>query len=174
MKRFTFKTSGDATILASPQPGFHAYKVGTDKFGRPSALAFRRADGSGLEISSFVYELGPRLEVGSLSLKTLSGGVDDNGFSELPKEFHRRVQFTILTAAIEDSEVESGLVIKGGQGEEIMILPGEMPYSLHILSSFFADPFGPEFDLAAYRRSGRSPEPRFARSPARRAHPGSH
>jgi len=111
-----------------------------------------REDGSGIKIRSFVYDVGPNLEVGSLLIEKCSQSDPKEKLIELPDNFKQATGIKILHIVEGDSNVESGIVSTSSMNEELFILPGEMPHSLHIQAPFFSDSFKSEYNLEYYKR----------------------
>ena len=152
MKHYFFELCGGIDLPDEFKTGFHFYSVICDKFARPFAIYLIRPNGSFLSFKSFVYDVGPRVEVGSLRIERGSEiGLQETPKS-LPEEFHKGVRYFSLNIKIECCEIESGIAIVSESGEELAIYPGEMPFSIHVRSKFFTDNFKPEFILSDYVR----------------------
>lgn len=157
MRNYFFERVGGINLAEEFKLGFRSYSVSSDKFARPFAICLIREDGSFLKFRSFTYNIASRLEVGSLLIEREAELAAPGEVQPLPEEFLRELRFSSLNIFVEDSEVESGIVITGESGEELTICPGEMPFSIHVQSRFFSDGFKPEFNLSDYVRADPKP-----------------
>jgi hypothetical protein len=155
MRHFSFKISTSLPVTEKLFTGLHLCMIRTDKFERPYSISLARQDGLCLRIRSFVYDIAPRTEVGSLLIEqttTLKDIDTATWVKEFPEGFGTDIRLFALNVTASESQVESGLAIVGHGKEEFLILPGEMPHSIHVQPPFYTDPFKSEFRLSDYAR----------------------
>lgn len=153
MRYFPFKTPDQLPLADFLRGGLRFFFIEADKFARPYALHIQRNDGLCVKLGSFVYEIAPREEVGSLLIEFENGFPPGRKSYEFPEEFRAEVRFSQLNITLEDAKIACGLALIGRSSAQMIVVPGEMPYSIHVESSFFTDSFKPEFNLADYHRS---------------------
>jgi|SRR5665213_3225667 len=154
MRHFSFKISTSLPITEKLFTGLHLCVVGIDKFERPYSISLIRQDGLCIRIRSFVYDIAPRTEVGSLLIEQTQTpkAMDAAWVKEFPEGFRTDIRLFALNVTAVESQIESGLAIVCRRKEEFLILPGEMPHSIHVQSPFYTDPFKPEFRISDYAR----------------------
>lgn len=98
------------------------------------------ADGTGLQVQSEMHDIIDWVEVGSLRFSRVIGtvsGVSESGVCEsvvseinLPNEFGAGLKASKLVLSTHGIAIESGVVIEGAGGNEIILVAGASPYTI--------------------------------------------
>lgn len=152
MRHFSFKMPNPLPLTDIFRCNIRSYVIISDKFSRPYILYILLDNGSCVKFRSITYTISTRIEVGSLLIELEEKAPPDQELFEIPVDFQDCVRLDQLNMTVNDSYIECGLAMIGKSGAQIIVVPGVMPYSIHIESPFFTDSFEPEFDLSEYRR----------------------
>jgi len=133
--------------------GISRVSIQADANGLPFAVTLWRQAEVGTRIESAMHDLAERVEVGVLSATRVNAPLADEVFVEVPIEFAESLALTKLIIEVESSRLESGIMLTGRNGRELVIVAGAYPYSLAILGlSDALERFEPEYPLDAYKR----------------------
>lgn len=128
--------------------GFYLEKA---KHQRSIALYLLGNGDQQIKIQSVMTDLEPRFEIGSLVFA--EGKSDENcQLHRVAQSFNDGLYLEKLVYRDEKFTVESGLLIKAGDGRKITILPGAFPYTIEILTDEFSEDFQPEYPVDSYKR----------------------
>ena len=132
--------------------GVRSFFVKREAHERPVALFFPQSDGLNVEVCCVMHDVAPRFEVGALCFKRVEGPL---GFSEevvLPDGFQKVRKVEKLLFEDEMISAESGVLITGENGLELVIAAGEFPYAVEFWFDGYEGDFRPEYDMREYRR----------------------
>jgi hypothetical protein len=119
--------------------------------GRPSVLFLWHPDGTCLRIANQMHDLADWLEVGSL----VFGDVGPTAPAEREVEIGADPLHVEKLILVEDNtRIESGIAIQLTATRELIVLPGEYPYSLAV-QGLWGDRsavFEPEYPVSRYQR----------------------
>lgn len=143
---------GDQTDVALTD-AIERISMKTDAQGRPFVVTLWHRSGAGTRITSTMHDVSERIEVGVLSATRVDAPLDDEEFFGAPTEFSVSLNLTNLFVDVERYRLESGFILTGRGGRELVIVSGAYPYSL-ALGGFGDAPhrFEPEYPLDDYKR----------------------
>lgn len=108
--------------------------------------------GLGVKIQSQVYDVSDRLEVGVLKFSRVKHPQLEEKKYSLQNLFAKGSKIQKLIIHESGCTLESGLMIEASNGDNIVIVPNAMPFSVAISSSIVKfDYFEPEYPLKDYR-----------------------
>lgn len=144
--------SGDQTDAGLAQ-GIASISIRMAAHRRPIAVTLWQSENVGTRIESIMHDVGERIEVGVLVATRVSAPFSDEAFVEAPDGFKEGMRLTKLYIDVEMNRLESGIVLTGRDGCELVIVAGAFPYSLAILGIGEAPHrFEPEYPLNSYKR----------------------
>ena len=144
--------SGDQTD-AGLMHGINRVSIRTAAHGRPIAVTLWQKTGGGTRIESVMHDLSERIEAGVLLTSRVSIPFGDELFIDTPGEFADGLTLTKLFIEAESYRLESGMVLTGCTGHELVIVAGAYPYSLAVRGlGDSPNRFEPEYPLASYER----------------------
>lgn len=133
--------------------GINNVSIQTDAHGLPFAITLWQSKGVGTKIESLMHDLAERVEVGVLSATRVDELNADEVLVDVSSDFSENLILTKLVIDVELHRLESGLILTGRHGRQIVIVPGAYPYSLAILGLGDAPHrFEPEYPLDLYLR----------------------
>ena len=133
--------------------GISRVSIQADAHGLPFGITLWQHADIGTKIESVMHDLAERIEVGVLSATRVSVPSAHEVFIAAPSEFAGDLKLTKLVIEVELQRLESGLILTGRGGRELVIVAGAYPYSLAILGLGEAPHrFEPEYPLASYKR----------------------
>jgi hypothetical protein len=133
--------------------GITRISIRTAAHGRPIAVTLWQSEAVGTRIESVMHDLAERIEVGVLVATRVSAPFADEVFVDAPSAFNEDMMLTKLFIEVETKRLESGVVLRGRDGCEIVIVAGAFPYSLAVLGIGEAPHrFEPEYPLNSYLR----------------------
>ena len=100
-----------------------------------SSVTLWTSDQQGLQIKSRMCDVAERTEVGVLSFGIINEINPEEVFYSLSKSFSNGTKFLKLIVNESGNTLESGLKIVASNGDQIIIVPNAMPYSLAISST---------------------------------------
>jgi hypothetical protein len=152
MTKITFGWTGSGdlnSVLLVPIVGVSLLEVAN----RPNVLTLHRADGSNIRIGSKMYDIGYRVEVGSLAFSPSTETAGNVITFDLASEPLRPLRVLRLRIRESGVQIESGVIIECEGNRRVVIVPGAYPYSLAIDGLFSrAHAFEPEYPLEKYQR----------------------
>lgn len=137
--------------------GFTRISINRLPHGHPSAIFLWHADGTGLMIRSEMHDIAERFEVGALIFSHAVATDSNAPLIDLPEEFSFDLKASKLVLSDQSVSAESGILLKGDHGGEIVILAGALPYALTVKAPFIIEAFEPEYDLSSYLREPMEP-----------------
>lgn len=151
-KTYTINRSGDQADFGLTR-GIARISIRTAAHCRPIAVTLWQSEKLGTRIESVMHDVAERIEVGVLVATRVSTPFADEVFVEAPSGFNEGMTLTKLFIEVEMNRFESGIVLTGRDGRELVIVAGAFPYSLAILG-IGEDPhrFEPEYPLNSYER----------------------
>jgi hypothetical protein len=148
----TIYRSGDQTDVGLAQ-GITRISIRTAAHGRPIAVTLWQSETVGTRIESVMHDVAERIEVGVLVATRVSAPFADEVFVEVSNAFKEDMVLSKLFIEVDKKRLESGLVLRGRDGCEIVIVAGAFPYSLAVLGIGEAPHrFEPEYPLNSYQR----------------------
>lgn len=149
---YTINRSGDQTDAGLTQ-GIASISIRMAAHRRPIAVTLWQSENVGTRIESVMHDVAERIEVGVLVATRVSAPFSDEVFVEAPSGFKEGMRLTKLYIDVEMNRLESGIVLTGRDGRELVIVAGAFPYSLAILGIGEAPHrFEPEYPLNSYKR----------------------
>jgi len=131
--------------------GFKSYSINYTSQAMIASLYLKLRNNSILNIYSETYDIGPWDELGYLVFEIISVEKTDVNFVKLDKKWLNIDKIEKLIYEDEDISIESGLVIKTGD-EELIIVSSVMPYNLELKAKFLDLEFKPECYINRYER----------------------
>ncbi len=157
MKHIGIIVDVDGDLSTELSSGFVSLSVARARLGHPTRVILWDKQGTGLRIESQMHDVAQRTEVGVLRFSRADESNIRSGEVKLPEEFALKTWPFLLTITESGVTAESGLVLKGALGGEVIVVAGAFPGTLTILGSTVAEPFDPEYALSAYNRSALNP-----------------
>jgi hypothetical protein len=157
MKKIPFIWNGENPLEHEITLPFHKIFLWIDeKHGRPMLLALLREDGSGIRVSSQMFDIAKWTEVGILEFDLVrSSQLTDGQIFELPEKFEAPITATKLTIVESEVMAESGIILTGQNGSEIIVLAGVYPYTIAVQGIIdLPHVFEPEYPLVDYTTTG--------------------
>ncbi|MEM5299644.1 hypothetical protein VSR82_35735 [Burkholderia sp. JPY481] len=120
--------------------------------GRPISVKLWRSDGTGIRVRCRMYDVAERVEHGVLEFEPLAENGGDDAVIDLPDDMHGKC--TVAKLVLNDDGVvcESGLVIRGSRGGELIVVAGVYPHTLAVNVAKAFGPFEPEYPMEKYAR----------------------
>ncbi len=110
-----------------------------------------RQDGTGLRLSSEMHDVAERKEVGVLQFRSVSSPKDSETVVDVPSAFNGPLRAFKLVIKESGVIAESGIVLKGSDGSQIVVVPAAFPHLLAIQGLLPASySFDPEYPLDQY------------------------
>lgn len=126
--------------------------IRTAEHNRPISVTFWAEQGFGVRFESVMHDLTDRTEIGVLSTKLVTAPLADEQGVIVPKEFNQNISLAKLTIETNSVRVESGVVLTGSGGQEILIVAGAYPFTLAILGlGDVPHRFEPEYPVSEYK-----------------------
>jgi hypothetical protein len=149
----TFVWEGPGPLAAQLTVGVLRASSTTAAHLRPDSVTLWRSDGRGVRIRSRMHDLAERVEVGVLEFSMVGAAEEGEMSTILPTSFIGHLRVTKLVISESGTTAESGIVLKAGDGQEIIITAGAYPYTLAV-KGIFSSPhaFEPEYPIEAYKR----------------------
>lgn len=99
-----------------------------------------------------MHDISDRVEYGVLEFEPALGNGGGKTLMDLPDDL--RLGSAVAKLVLTDDEVvcESGFVVRGGLGSELIVVAGAYPYTLAVSVAGLPGPFEPEFPLDKYDR----------------------
>jgi hypothetical protein len=132
--------------------GFKSISVERLAHGRPIAIFLWHADSEGLKVQSVMHDVAERFEVGALEFSRITGTVSEVSEFDLPGEFGVGLKASKLVLSTDGVTVESGIVLQGNRGNEMVLVAGAQPYTIAIKAPSVVEEFDPEYPLSKYSR----------------------
>ena len=162
MKTIPYKTSVPGHLSDEFAHGFKRMSIERLVGKLTNTVYLWHADGTGLQVQSEMHDIIDWLEVGSLCFSHVSGAVSSasgSGYCEivvseinLPDEFGAGLKASKLVLSTHGIAIESGVVIKGAGGNEIILVAGAGPHTVAIKAPSVVEAFDPEYPLSEYSR----------------------
>lgn len=152
MKELLFNTEPTERVLEEFEKGFSYMALRRLPHGEVVAVLFSSDDERKLLVESEMHDISERSEIGVLKFSTPGEDVGRFQYSYLPDEFKSGVKLSKLVAKQEYVSAESGIVIRGRDGAEIVLVAGVCPHSIAISAPFIEYDFDPEFPINEYSR----------------------
>jgi hypothetical protein len=139
-----------ATELARP---LKQVSVESEPHGWPMFVTLWRSDGTGLRVRSEMHDVAERREVGVLHFSHVLAPASNASLMDVTPTLNRDLRVSKLIIDESGTSAESGVILKGDDGDEMIIVAGVKPYCLAI-SGFPSAPskFEPEYPLDRYAR----------------------
>jgi hypothetical protein len=119
----------------------------------PNFITLWRSDGTGLRMFSQMHDVAERIEVGVLNFEQVSAPQPDETIADVASAFQGEIAVSKLIIHESGTTAESGVILKAGNGEEIVIVAGVYPYSLAVLGvASMPHIFHPEYKIDRYIR----------------------
>jgi hypothetical protein len=154
MNIFPFEWSESTSLAAELARPLKQISVESEPHGWPMFVTLWRSDGTGLGVRSEMHDVAERREVGVLCFSHVLARVSNATLIDLEPTFDS--ELTALKLLIEESgtSAESGVILRGHDSDEMIIVAGVKPYCLAI-SGVRSPPskFEPEYPLDRYARS---------------------
>jgi len=101
-----------------------------------------------------MHDVAERREVGVLNFEQVSEPMRDETIADAAPAFQGEITASKLIIRESGASAESGVVLKAGNGEEIVIVAGAHPYQLAVLGVLsLPDMFYPEYPIDRYLRA---------------------
>ncbi len=153
MKSILFTLKEIDNLEKQLQRDFLKLSVYTSKqaYSQPSFVTLWDSRQQGLRIRSSMYDVAERMEVGVLCFEMAKKPHSKEVFYSLPKSFSKGTKLQKFVIEESGYVLESGLRIEAGNGDNIVIVPNAMPFSLAIhCTGIELNGFEPEYDLEEY------------------------
>jgi hypothetical protein len=139
-----------ATELARP---LKQVSVESEPHGSPMFVTLWRSDGTGLRVRSEMHDVAERREVGVLRFSHVLAPASNASLMEVAPTLDRELTVSKLLIEESGTSAESGVILTGDDGDEMIIVAGVKPYCLAI-SGLPSAPskFEPEYPLDRYAR----------------------
>jgi hypothetical protein len=155
MKILPFVWNSEKSLAHELTRPFHNFSLWIATHRRPISLTFWRQDGSGIRIQSQMYDIAERLEVGVLTFDLVNSQLPDEQMFDLPKKIESSITATKLFIVESEHMAESGIILTGQNGSEIIVLAGVYPYTIAVQGIIdLPHVFEPEYPLADYTTTG--------------------
>jgi len=119
----------------------------------PQRVTLWRSDGTGIRIHSEMVDLAERIEVGVLHFDCVVSPSAREIFAEISPAFTTALTVSKLVIVESGANVESGIVLGTGSGEEIVVVANAFPCNLAICGlPSITEIFEPEYPLDGYTR----------------------
>jgi hypothetical protein len=107
--------------------------------------------GEGFRLTSSMHDLGDRIEVGILKVELVVQPLQDEASVDLPWSFRNGGSISKLAIEQSGTRAESGVLLRSGEGDEIIILPAAFQHRLYV-GGVDAAPqqVTPEYNLSRY------------------------
>ncbi len=153
MKILTFEWSASTSLATELARPLKQVSVDSEPHGWPMFVTLWRSDGTGLRVRSEMHDVAERREVGVLRFSHVLAPASDASLIEVAPTLDH--EFTVSKLVIEESgtSAESGVILTGDDGDELIIVAGVKPYCLAISGLPSArSKFEPEYPLDRYAR----------------------
>jgi hypothetical protein len=154
MSDLSFVWATPASLAAELRKPIKQISVGcgiTDSGPRFATLW--RSDGTGLRLYTEMHDVAERREVGVLNFEPVTVPRPDETIADVESAFQGEIAASKLIIHESGEAAESGLILKAGSGEEIIVVAGAYPYSLAV-GGVLSMPniFHPEYPIDRYVR----------------------
>src|SRR3954463_15510225 len=150
MTRIPYKSSIPGRFSDEFARGFKRVSIKRAARNLPYAVVLWHLAGEGLKVQSVMHDIAERLEVGALEFSRITETVSETSEFDLSDEFGIGLNASKLVLSIDGATIESGVVLQGTRGNEILLVAGVSPYTIAIRAPFFTEPFEPAYPLSEY------------------------
>lgn len=150
MTRICFENRLGVPLHDALRQGFSRLSLARVAHLRAYMVVLWRTNGEGIEIQAQMHDIAERLEVGALVFTRAEMKTGDLETFEASADFHRGAAVSKLVLRVAGTYVESGLVLSGGAGSQLMIVAGAQPFSLAVRAPMLDEPFDPEYPISQY------------------------
>jgi hypothetical protein len=150
MSVISYRTSIPGRLADEFAQGFISMSLDRLPHGVPIAIFLWRADGTGLKIQSVMYDIAERLEIGALEFSRVTEKGRELPAFDLPEEFRVGVKAAKLVLSTSGVTADSGVLLRGSHGDELVMVAGAQPYTIAVKASFIRERFEPEYELSTY------------------------
>lgn len=154
MNSLSFRWAGPTSLAAELSKPIKQVSVGAGitKSG-PGFATLWRPDETGLRLYSQMHDVAERREVGVLNFELVSAPRPDETIADVASAFQGEIVVSKLIIHESGTSAESGVVLKAGNGEEIIVVAGAAPYFLAVRGVLsLPDIFHPEYSIDRYTR----------------------
>lgn len=154
MKKIPFIWQEAGSLVETLSRPFGRLNVHLDVIRRPLCVWLLHRQAVATQVSSKMYSVAPRIEVGVLEFSR-GGNRHDNELSlDVPPTFGAVVAIEKLIIDVEDVSAQSGIAFKNARGDEIVIVAGAQPFGLAVRVPWDAPVprVDPEYCLSQYQR----------------------
>lgn len=152
-KPLTFGWAGSSSLGLELSKPLKNISIEFEPHGKPMFVTLWRQDGTGLRLFSKMHDVAQRKEIGIMQFESVSSGKNGEVTIEIPRHFEGRIAASKLVIEESGTIAESGVVLHGSDGREIVIVPADFPCFLAIkglpLDSHTSKP---EYPLQQYHR----------------------
>lgn len=152
MKKLIFALHNITSLREELSRGFAQISLASAAHRRPISITLRRSDGTGLRVRCRMHDVGERVEYGVLELEPSVANVEGEANIALPDDLGGESSVEKLVLSDDRVVCESGFVVRGSRGSELIVVAGAYPYTVAVSVAGVSGPFEPEFPMEEYKR----------------------
>jgi hypothetical protein len=153
MNILPFEWSGSTSLATELARPLKQVSIESEPHGWPMFVTLWRSDGTGLRVRSEMHDVAERREVGVLRFNHVLAPASNASLMDVASTLNRELTVSKLIIVESGTSAESGVTLKGDDGDEMIVVAGVKPYCLAI-SGLPSAPskFEPEYPLDRYAR----------------------